>query len=164
MALLSFLDRNSVGQQIGLQHGVMHQLAGIDLTALQHPQVKVGVLKDQREVTLLHVLLEFLPVRLIERLEVEVEGIALTPELNEANELATVERKRRKGRLSVTSSKGTKKTKIGRDGELGGHVCSSTCRINGGEVAGRGEGELSIKRLRRLRGRSHVAVVEWCGC
>ena len=126
----------------------MHQLAGFDAAALQHPQIKVGVLEDQREVTLLHVFLEFLPVSLIERFEVEVEGIALAPKLNEANVLATLESKRRKGRLSVTSSKGTKKTKVRGDGELVGHVCSSTCRINGGETFGGGEGELSIERLR----------------
>ena len=87
-------------------------LLGINATALQHPQVKVGVLEDQREVTLLHVFLEFLPVGLVKRLEVEVKGIALTPELNEANVLATLESKRRKGRLSVTSSKGPRRPKL----------------------------------------------------
>ena len=112
MAFLPSLQRDAVGQQVGLEHGVMHQLAGVDATALQHPQIKVGVLEDQRDVTLLHVLLEFLPVGLIEGLEVEVEGIAIAPELNEANVLTTLESKRRKGRLSVTSSKGTKKTKV----------------------------------------------------
>ena len=72
----------------------MHQLPGLDPTALQHPQIKVGVLENQREITLLDVLLEFLPVGLIESFEVEVKAVALTPELDEADILAPVKRQR----------------------------------------------------------------------
>ena len=90
----------------------MHQLAGTNFAALQHPQVKVGVLKDQREITTFHIFFELLPLRLVKRLEVEPETMVFTPELNEANMLATLERKGRHRRLSITSGKRTKITKM----------------------------------------------------